>query len=92
MVCAIAAISVMRQRGVDRGGRLDQVTDDLALGLLGSLPLARARLTASAAITASWQVNALVEATPISGPAWVESSRSTSRAIELVGTLMMPRW
>jgi hypothetical protein len=47
-------------------------------------------LAASAAITASWQVKALVEATPISGPAWVDRSRSTSRAIELVGTLMMP--
>ena len=32
-------------------------------------------------------MNALVDATPISGPAWVGSSRSASRAIELVGTL-----
>ena len=31
--------------------------------------VARARLTERAAITASWQVNALVDATPISGPA-----------------------
>ena len=35
-------------------------------------------------------MKALVDATPISGPAWVGSRRSTSRAIELVGTLMMP--
>ena len=34
-----------------------------------SRPLARAKFAASAASTASWQVNALVEATPISGPA-----------------------
>ncbi len=32
-------------------------------------------------------MKALVDATPISGPAWVGSSRSASRAIELVGTL-----
>src|SRR5215207_3486930 len=50
-------------------------------------PLSRATLAAKAAITASWQVKALVEATPISGPAWVGSSRSTSRDIELVGGL-----
>ncbi len=50
-------------------------------------PLSRATLAASAASTASWQVKALVEATPISGPAWVGRSRSASRAIELVGTL-----
>src|SRR6185369_4592617 len=50
-------------------------------------PFARARLAASAASTASWHVKALVEATPISGPAWVGRRRSASRAIELVGTL-----
>jgi glucosamine--fructose-6-phosphate aminotransferase (isomerizing) len=49
--------------------------------------LARARFAASDASTASWQVNALVLATPISGPAWVGSNKSASRAIELVGTL-----
>src|SRR3546814_4444596 len=45
-------------------------------------PLARARLAAKAASTPSWQVKALVEATPISGPAWVGSTRSASRAME----------
>src|SRR3546814_4404236 len=53
----------------------------------GSRPLARARLAASAASTASWQVKALVEATPISGPAYDGNSRSASRAMLLVGTL-----
>src|ERR1700754_588061 len=52
-----------------------------------SRPLARARLAAKVASTASWQVKALVEATPISGPAWVASRRSASRAIVEVGTL-----
>ena len=42
---------------------------------------------ASAASTVSWQVNALVEATPISGPASVGSTASLSRAIVEVGTL-----
>ena len=37
--------------------------------------------------TASWQVNALVEATPISGPASVGITTSLSRAIVEVGTL-----
>ncbi len=39
--------------------------------------------------TASWQVNALVEATPISGPASVGSSASDSRAMVEVRTLQI---
>ncbi len=39
----------------------------------------------------SWVVNALVEATPISGPAWVISVRSDSRTSELPGTLQIAR-
>ena len=42
---------------------------------------------ASAVSAQTWAVKALVEATPISGPAWVGSSRSASRAMLLVGTL-----
>ena len=38
---------------------------------------------------ASWVVNALVEATPISGPALVNNTKSDSLARELVGTLQM---
>ena len=37
---------------------------------------------ATADRAASWAVKALVEATPISGPAWVGHSRSASRAME----------
>ena len=40
-----------------------------------------------AASTINWQVNALVEATPISGPARVGSTVSLSRAMVEVGTL-----
>ncbi|MNZ98193.1 hypothetical protein D3C78_1174700 [compost metagenome] len=39
----------------------------------------------------SWVVKALVEATPISGPAWVSRVRSDSRTSELVPTLQMAR-
>ena len=41
------------------------------------------------ASAASWVVNALVEATPISGPARVSMTRSDSRTRELSGTLQM---
>jgi hypothetical protein len=46
-----------------------------------STPRARPAATARQASTASWQVKALVEATPISGPASVGSTASLSRAI-----------
>ena len=39
------------------------------------------------ASTASWEVKALVEATPISGPARIGSSTSASRAMVEVSTL-----
>ena len=38
---------------------------------------------------ANWVVNALVEATPISGPALVNKEKSDSLARELVGTLQI---
>ncbi len=37
----------------------------------------------------SWVVNALVEATPISGPARVNSTNSDSRTMELSATLQI---
>jgi len=51
-------------------------------------------LTASTASAAIWQVNALVEATPISGPARVGSRISASRAIVEVATFTIAagRW
>ena len=39
----------------------------------------------------SWVVNALVDATPISAPAWVMSTRSAARTSELSGELQMVR-
>ena len=45
---------------------------------------------ASAAIAASWQVKALVDATPISGPASVGASASVRRAMLEAGTLTTP--
>ena len=53
-------------------------------------PRARPRLIARQAIAASWQVKALVEATPISGPARVGAAASVSLAILDVGTLTTP--
>ena len=56
-----------------------------------STPRARPAAIARHASTASWQVKALVEATPISGPASVGSTTSLSRAIVEVGTLTTER-
>ena len=47
----------------------------------------RERRARAQAIATSWQVNALVEATPISGPASVGARTSASRAMLEVGTL-----
>ena len=54
-------------------------------------PRARAAAMARQASTVSWVVKALVEATPISGPARVWSTASLSRAIVLSGTLTIDR-
>ena len=54
------------------------------------VPRARPSPSASAAIVASWQVKALVEATPISGPARVGAAASVSRAMLESGTLTTP--
>ena len=58
------------------------------------VPRARPSAIARQASTESWQVNALVEATPISGPASVGSTTSDSRAMVEVRTLTIEamRW
>jgi hypothetical protein len=53
-------------------------------------PRALPRPIASAARAASWQVKALVDATPISGPASVGASASVRRATLDAGTLTTP--
>ena len=60
---------------------------------LGSLSLFRlfAIDMANSIRPASWVVKALVEATPISGPALVNKTCSDSLANELVGTLQIER-
>ncbi len=50
-------------------------------------PRATPAATASDKRAATWAVKALVEATPISGPAWVGHRTSASRAMEEVWTL-----
>ena len=52
-------------------------------------PRARAVAITRQASSTSWQVKALVEATPISGPASVGSTASASRAMVLSGTFTM---
>ena len=54
-------------------------------------PRARAAAMARQASTTSWVVKALVEATPISGPAKVGSTQSASRAMVLSGELTTAR-
>ena len=60
---------------------------DCARPFRESMPRARPAAIARQASAASWQVNALVEATPISGPASVGITTSLSRAMVEVGTL-----
>jgi hypothetical protein len=55
------------------------------------VPRARPKATARQASTVNWQVKALVEATPISGPASVGAMTSLSRAIVDVVTLTTER-
>jgi hypothetical protein len=50
-----------------------------------------ARASVSSARAASWVVKALVEATPISGPARVMKRRADSRTMADSGTLQMAR-
>jgi hypothetical protein len=47
------------------------------------MPRWRASISVTISIDSSCVVNALVLATPISGPAWVIMTRSDSRTIEL---------
>ncbi len=54
-------------------------------------PRARPAAMARLARVANWQVKALVEATPISGPATVRATRSLSRAMVDVGTFTTER-
>ena len=54
-------------------------------------PVARPAAIARHASTDNWAVNALVLATPISGPATVSSTASLSRAMVLSGTLRIER-
>ena len=71
----------------------DRVSASTSRGLVvsDSVPRARPGRDREAGETVSWHVNALVEATPISGPASVGATTSLSRAIEEVGTLTTDR-
>ena len=60
-----------------------------ARSCFSSKPVRRASDMVNNASAASCVVNAFVEATPISGPAWVIMTSSDSRTIELSGTLQI---
>jgi hypothetical protein len=62
---------------------LGQGRDRFGLASMAEAPRARAKATVKQAKTASCVVNALVEATPISGPAKVGKTMSALRAMEL---------
>ena len=54
------------------------------------VPLISAMPNAKRVSTVTWAVNALVEATPISGPAWVYAPACVKRGMLLPTTLQMP--
>ena len=74
----------------EKTGSGDEFANQRRLGGLIDDPRALPRPIASAASAASWQVKALVEATPISGPASVGAAASVSRAMLEPGTLTTP--
>src|SRR5215831_17283177 len=90
-LCEIARqmldLGLERERLRHQARHLDQGAHQRPLVRPDSTSRARAAAIPSAASTASWQVKALVEATPISGPASVGMTASLSRAIVEVGTL-----
>ena len=67
-----------------------ELADDPRLGP-GVIRCRRPIAATSRSRATSCAVNALVDATPISGPALVISTRSTARTRELFGTFTMPR-
>ena len=68
-----------------RDGTSVSAEDKAASRAWSMLPRARAMAMVKQASTTSWVVKALVEATPISGPARVGNTTSASRAIVLSG-------
>ena len=81
-ICGSVASAAAISRGIST-----RPCTSLASSSSDNSPRALPAATASAASTISWQVKALVEATPISGPASVGSTVSLSRAMVEVGTL-----
>jgi hypothetical protein len=76
----------------DRHRQVAQLPEVFGFGLFAEAAidcLARARV--SSARAASWVVKALVEATPISGPARVRKRSAVSRTMADSGTLQMAR-
>ena len=81
-ICGSVASAAAISRGIST-----RPWTSLASSASDNSPRALPAAIAIAASTINWQVKALVEATPISGPASVGSMVSLSRAIVEVGTL-----
>jgi len=77
-----------REHDLDLAGQGVKLVDQIALALAVHPAPSRQREREQARAT-SCVVNALVEATPISGPARVISATSDSRTSELSGTLQI---
>ncbi len=72
-------------------GAADQFGDEVALLLEAQHAAGAASARSETGEDASWQVKALVEATPISGPARVRATTSLSLAMVEVSTLTIER-
>jgi hypothetical protein len=86
-----AAILGQPERVVDEAGELAEFGQPLSEGRVVQAALLPRASSARRPRTRSWQVKALVEATPISVPARIGRARSDSRAMELSATLTIDR-
>ena len=77
-ICTASAI----RRGASNSALTSSASVDASI-----LPRCTPAVTARASSAATWAVKALVEATPISGPAWVGHRAPASRAIDEEWTL-----
>ncbi|MNT07923.1 hypothetical protein D3C72_1426460 [compost metagenome] len=78
--------SICRASAIRRGASNRALTSS-ASRMASMRPRATPAATARASRAETWAVKALVEATPISGPAWVGHRTSASRAMDEVWTL-----
>ncbi|MNN67821.1 hypothetical protein D3C81_1834770 [compost metagenome] len=86
-----STIASMARASPRRVGRRRSSSTSSASTPAAKVPRTWPRDRVSSISDTSWVVKALVEATPISGPAWVSRVRSDSRTSELMPTLQIAR-